>query len=88
MPIPPTAAPSGLNIRPLTGGRWEAVCGRCLSTSTPTPSVDASQAWAVLQRDGWQHFVSEYRGSGYAICPPCAHAGPPGMPKRGARKRR
>ena len=87
MPIPPTAAPSGLNILRLASGRWEAVCGRCLTTSAPTPAVDAAQAWVELQRAGWQHFVSEYGGFGYAICPPCAQAGPPEVNRRGRRRK-
>jgi hypothetical protein len=88
MPIPTTAPPSGLTIHPLSDGRWEATCGRCLSRSIPVGAADATVAWTDLQRIGWMHYVSQYGGSGYAMCPTCAKAGPPEVPRRGTRKRR
>jgi hypothetical protein len=79
MAIPATADPTGLNIRPITGGRWEATCGKCLKTSIPVLAVDAAHAWVDLQALGWIHYVSDYGGSGYCICKSCAQA-PAGGP--------
>jgi hypothetical protein len=56
--------------------------------SIPVGAVDATYAWADLQRVGWTHYVSQYGGTGYALCPRCTEAGPPEVPKRRAPKRK
>lgn len=83
MPIPPTAAPTGITLHSLSGGRWEAQCGGCMAYSAPVAAVDAAGAWVELQQLGWEHFRHPtWGGSGYAVCPACVRGGPAKVAKR------
>jgi hypothetical protein len=69
------------SIHPLTGGRFEAQCGKCLKPSVPVATVDAAQAWDELQRVGWTLH------NAYALCPACTKD-PPNVDKDAAEARR
>jgi hypothetical protein len=55
-------------LSPVTGGRFEATCGRCLKHSPFIAAVDAAHAWSDLLKIGWS--VND-KGRPCAICPKC-----------------
>jgi hypothetical protein len=59
------------DLHRLTGGRFEATCGKCLRSDF-VPAVDADDAWAEMLRLGWSLYISEVMaGRTYALCPSC-----------------
>ncbi|HEY5146300.1 MAG TPA: hypothetical protein VII82_06020 [Polyangiaceae bacterium] len=63
------------DLHRLTGGRFEAICGKCLRTSESVHAMDASRAWGALLQVGWSLYTSEVMaGRSYAICPSCTAA--------------
>jgi hypothetical protein len=77
---PSTALP---DLHRVTGGRFEAACGKCLRPSLRVAAVDKARAWEELQRIGWTPYRS------YVLCPACT-LDPPNVDKdaAAARKRR
>lgn len=55
----------------VTGGRYEATCGRCLKNSIAIPATSPANAWTDLVRLGWSHCFPEGNRTGYALCPTC-----------------
>jgi hypothetical protein len=57
-----------------TGGRWSAMCGRCLLSSPTVAAMSAEATWEHLTTLGWRWYVSEFGGPGYAECGACSKA--------------
>lgn len=58
-------------LRALVGGRYAAVCLRCVRPSAPVPATSAMSAWEQLQQMGWKSFEAP-DGLTAAKCPQCA----------------
>ena len=69
----PVISPAS-RMRALTGGRWSAMCGRCLHSSPMVAPMSAEATWEYLTTIGWRWYVSEFGGEGYAECGACSKA--------------
>ena len=80
--LPPVPASTVVaDLHPVTGGRFEATCGKCLRPSLRVAAVDAAHAWEELQRIGWTPYKS------YVLCPACTKD-PPNVDRDAAAARK
>ncbi len=55
----------------IRGGRFEAMCGKCLQRSVSLPADTAEQKWAELLNLGWTLYKAKTGTREYALCPAC-----------------
>lgn len=77
----------GPTLYPVTGGGFEATCGKCLGHSVSVPAADAPSACAELLTLGWSLYKPRYGVRSYALCPACTKD-PPDVEKDAAAARR
>ena len=58
-------------MHPIRGGRFEAMCGKCLQRSVTLPADTEEQTWAELQKIGWTLYKAKTGTREYALCPAC-----------------
>ena len=75
------------HFHPVTGGRLEATCGKCMRPSVAVAGPDAEAAWAELQRAGWTLYTAKTGTRAYALCATCA-ADPPNVDRSAAAARK
>jgi bacterioferritin-associated ferredoxin len=75
-----TSPPSSL--RRLSGGSFEAQCGKCLRRSLPVDAVGFEHAWNELVKDGWTLYTSVVGRIVGMSCLACLNAPAPSPPGR------
>jgi hypothetical protein len=54
-------------LYPIRGGRFEAMCGKCLRRSVSLPADTEEQTWAELQKIGWTLYKAKTGTREYAL---------------------
>jgi hypothetical protein len=72
-----------LDLHPITGGRFEATCGKCLRRSAALSSGDPEIALAELLALGWSMYQAKTGRRAYPLCVACTKD-PPDVDKEAA----